>query len=131
MILRILTALALASPNALYYTWLATEFSNFTDIINNKLALTLFVEMTAATFLAAYLFWAKPIGNVRLRWFFLVSTVGGVGLGVPMFYWLNKQGPAAARTLRAKRRAFNAAKKQRREAQAVPASALILREQSV
>ena len=134
MLLRSLTLLALTSPNVIFYSWLATSFGSLTDIVNNKLAVSFFLEMTAATLLVSYLLWAKPMGNVRVRWFTLISLFAGVGVGLPVFYWLNKQAPKAARTLRIKRREFNAAKKERQAeiaAQAAARPALILHGQSV
>jgi hypothetical protein len=137
MLLRLLTLIALASPNVLYFTWLASEFSNLTEIINNRLASSLFLEMTAATFLVAYLFWAKPLGHVRVRWFILMSLIGGVGVGVPAFYWLNKRAPKAALKIRAERRARKQAARERKANQIDMAvrpgktPSLILSEQSV
>ena len=127
MILRSLTLLSLALPNVLFYTWLATEFVSFGEIVNDGLARTLFLEMMSASLLVSYIFWANPLGSISVKWFLLMSVVAGVGIAVPVFYWLNKNGVKAARGLREKRRRFNRERRERKRAR----PSLILRGQSV
>jgi hypothetical protein len=110
MLLRILVLIGLAAPNAVFLAWLATGFNNINAIFNNDLAKGFFLEMIAATFLLALFFKANPLGKVRVRWFVLLSLVGGVGLAIPLFYWLNKRSPQLRRTIRKTKREIVEAK---------------------
>jgi hypothetical protein len=90
----LLAILGLIFPNGIYVYWLTTRFNNLGEAANNQLALSLFVEMLVATFLVAYLFYANPLGRVRVYWFIALSLIGGIGFGIPVFYWLNKRSRA-------------------------------------
>jgi hypothetical protein len=45
----------------------------------------------------AYYFARNPIGPVAWYWFVVLSLIGGLGFGIPFYYWLNKRTENGAR----------------------------------
>lgn len=89
--LLIVAILGLIIPNGLYLSWVLTRFDSVGAALNNELAVGFLIESIIATMLVAYRFHVSPLGKVRIHWFIILSLVGGVGFGIPAFYWLNKR----------------------------------------
>lgn len=83
-------------PNGIFVYWLFTEFTGMGDFFNNKLALGFMIEAFAVMFLLAYYFAKQPPGKIKWYWFIVFSLIGGIGFGIPFFYWLSKRGDASA-----------------------------------
>jgi hypothetical protein len=115
MLLRTVTIIGLAAPHVLYVTWLATAFSSVNEIMNNSLAKGFFLEMAAATALLTLFLRANPLGKSSLKWFVLFSMIGGVGMGLAAFYWLNKRSSVMKKHLRATKREIVKVKNEQKE----------------
>ena len=102
--LRLIIALfGLLFPNGLYVYWIATRFDTVAGALSNELAIGFLVEMVIATLIVAYRFHASPLGKVRVRWFVVLSLAGGIGFGIPVFYWLNKRVDSKKRQVNSKK----------------------------
>ena len=115
MLLRLLTLTGLAAPHVLYVSWLATSFSSVDAILQNSLAKGFFLDMVAATVLLTLFFNANPLGNSSLKWFVLFSAIGGAGMAIPAFYWLNKRSPVMKKHYRATKREIVKVKNEQKE----------------
>ena len=91
MILVLLALFGLLVPNGIFIYWLFTGFHSFGDLVGNKLALGFIIEAFFVMFLLAYNFAKNPLGGVKWYWFIVLSLIGGIGFGIPFFYWLNKR----------------------------------------
>lgn len=58
-------------------------------MLNNKLAFSFIIEAFAVMFLLAYYFAKNPPGNVEWYWFIVFSLIGGIGSGIPFYWWRN------------------------------------------
>ena len=91
MILLLIALFGLLVPNGIFIYWLLTEFRGVGDVIENKLALGFIIEAFLVMFLMAYYFATNPIGRVKWYWFIVFSLIGGLGFGIPFYYWLSKR----------------------------------------
>ena len=91
MALLLISLFGLFVPNGIFVYWLFTEFSSMNDVLNNKLALAFIIEAFVVLGLLAYWFGKNPIGKISWPWFVVFSLIGGLGFGLPFYYWLNKR----------------------------------------
>jgi hypothetical protein len=91
MLLLLIALFGLFIPNGLFVYWLFTEFHSITDVTGNHLALGFMIEAFVMLGLLAYWFAKNPPGNVKWYWFVVLSLIGGLGFGLPFFWWLNKR----------------------------------------
>jgi hypothetical protein len=78
-------------PNNLFlYAWLRDP-NGCGGAAHNLLALAFMLDAFIAMGLLAYFFAVKPIGTVKWYWFVLVSILGGLGFGLPLYWWLNER----------------------------------------
>ncbi len=89
MILLLAALLGLLVPNAIFLSWLFTEYRGLGPILADKLALSFILDLLLALVLLAVYFAKHPIGRVRWPWFVLLSFLGGLGFSLPFYYWLN------------------------------------------
>jgi hypothetical protein len=92
MALLLIALFGLFVPNGIFIYWMFTEFSSMSDVINNRLALGFIIEAFVVLGLVAYWFARNPIGKLSWPWFVVFSLIGGLGFGLPFYYWLNKRG---------------------------------------
>ena len=97
MALLVVALFGLFVPNGIFVSWLFTEFNGPGDVLHNKLALGFIIEAFAVMFLLAFHFAKHPPGPVKWYWFIFFSLIGGIGFGIPFFWWLNRSGPTAGR----------------------------------
>lgn len=90
MILLMIALFGLCIPNGLFVYYLATEFSQWNDIFTNHLALAFITDAFMVTILGSYYFAVRPIGQVKWHWFLLLSLIGGLGVNLPLYWWLNQ-----------------------------------------
>ena len=83
-------------PNGIFVYWLLTEFDGVGRVIGNRLALAFIIEAFLVLGIMAYYFARNPIGPVPWYWFVVLSLIGGLGFGIPFYYWLNKRAGFAA-----------------------------------
>jgi hypothetical protein len=88
MWLLLIAIFGLLVPNGIFIHWLFTDFRGFNDVIDNRLALGFIIE---AFVVMAYWFAKNPPGKVRWYWFIVFSLIGGIGFGIPFYWWLNKR----------------------------------------
>ena len=92
----ILVALfGLIVPNGLFLYWLLVEFPGIEAVLQNRLAVAFMLEAFLLLVLLAVYFARRPIGPVRWGWFVVLSIIGGLGFGLPFYYWLNRSREAA------------------------------------
>jgi hypothetical protein len=99
MALLLIALFGLLVPNGIFVYWLFMEFNGISEVLQNKLALAFMIEAFLVMFLMAYYFSKNPLGNVKWYWFIVFSLIGGLGFGIPFYYWLNKRPVQAERDL--------------------------------
>ena len=93
MVLLLTALFGLLVPNALFLSWLFTEYRGLGPILADKLALSFILDAILALVLLAVYFRRRPIGRVGWPWFVLLSLAGGLGFSLPFYYWLNTRPP--------------------------------------
>jgi hypothetical protein len=83
----------LVVPNGLFVYWLLFEFNRLAPVPQDKLALGLILDAPLALILLRDFFATRPIGRVGWQWFVFPSLLGGLGFGLPLCYWLNRNRP--------------------------------------
>ena len=89
MWLLVAALFGLVVPNGLFVMWLLTEFDGIGAILSNRLALAFMLEAMLLLVLLAVYFARHPLGPIRWPWFLVLSLLGGLGFGLPLYYWLN------------------------------------------
>ena len=89
MWLLLIALFGLFVPNGIFIYWLLAEFNGTADVLNNRLALGFIIEAFGVMFLLAYWFAKNPIGRIKWYWFIVLSLIGGIGFGIPFYWWLN------------------------------------------
>ena len=89
MWLLVAALFGLVVPNGLFVMWLLTEFDGIGAILSNRLALAFMLEAMLLLVLLAVYFARHPLGPIRWPWFVVLSLLGGLGFGLPLYYWLN------------------------------------------
>lgn len=79
----------LVVPNGYFLYWLFTEYRGPAPVLQNHLALGFMLDAALATGLLCFHYARRPIGRLRWPWFLLMSLVGGLGFGLPLYWWLN------------------------------------------
>jgi hypothetical protein len=79
-------------PNGIFVYWLFTEFNGVGAVVENKLALAFMIEAFLVLGIMTVYFARHPIGRVKWYWFVVLSLIGGLGFGIPFYYWWNKRG---------------------------------------
>ena len=90
MILLLVALFGLLVPNGIFIYWLIYEHRQISDFWTNKLALAFIIEATMLLILFAVYFARNPIGKIKWYWFVALSIAGGLGFGLPFYWWLNK-----------------------------------------
>lgn len=98
MWLVIVALFGLLVPNGLFIYWLFAEYPGFDAVLQNRLAIAFMLEAFLLLVLLSVYFARRPIGQVGWGWFVLFSIVGGLGFGLPFYYWLNVRKPATLPT---------------------------------
>ncbi len=88
--------LGLVVPNGLFVYWLLTQFEGWRSVLRDTLALSFILDAFLALVLLAYGFARSPIGPVRWPWFVALSLLGGLGFGIPFYWWLNRRRSGGA-----------------------------------
>ncbi len=95
MRLMVLAVVGLLAPGGLFLYWLLNDSTTFSAALSDRMALAFFVDLLMSTFLLAYLFARKPLGPVKWPWFLILSLLGTLAFGIPLFIWLNwRRAPA-------------------------------------
>ncbi len=92
MWLLLVAFFGLLVPNGLFIAWLLTEFDGLGSLFESRLALAFMVEAMMLLVVLAVYFGRNPPGTWKWPWFVLLSLVGGLGFGLPFYYWLNTRG---------------------------------------
>ena len=79
-------------PNGIFVYWLLTEFNGVGAVVDNKLALAFIIEAFLVLGIMAVYFARNPVGPVKWYWFVVLSLIGGLGFGIPFYYWWNRRG---------------------------------------
>jgi len=91
MWLLIAALFGLVVPNGFFLYWLRFEYRGVGPVLHDHLALAFILDACCALALLSVYFARRPIGVVGWRWFVLLSLVGGLGFGLPFYYWLNQR----------------------------------------
>jgi len=78
-------------PNGMFFYYVFVQFTSFSDVIHNLLALGFILDAFMATGLIAWWFAKNPIGQYSWKMFVGLSLLGGLGFSLPFFYYLNKR----------------------------------------
>ena len=89
--LLVIALFGLFVPNGIFVYWLLTEYHGLSDVMSNRLALGFMIEAFLVMFLFAYYFSQNPPGKFKWPWFIVFSLIGGIGFGIPFYWWLNKR----------------------------------------
>jgi hypothetical protein len=99
MWLLLVAFFGLLVPNGLFIYWLLYEFEDLAAVLANHLALGFMLDAALVTALLCVYFARSPIGTVKWPWFLALSLLGGLGFGLPFYWWLNRRpggSPGAA-----------------------------------
>jgi hypothetical protein len=91
VILLLIALFGLFVPNGIFVYWLLTQYHGMADVMNNRLALGFIIEAFLVMFLFAYYFSRNSPGKFKWPWFIVFSLIGGIGFGIPFYWWLNKR----------------------------------------
>ena len=91
MWLLLFAVLGLAAPGGLFVYWVLTDYTTLAAALSDKMALAFFADLLLSTLLLAYCFARKPIGPVKWPWFLVLSLLGTLAFGLPLFIWLNRR----------------------------------------
>jgi hypothetical protein len=89
--LLLISFIGLLVPNGIFVYWLFTEYTSLAEVAGNTLAVSFILDAFLAVGLLAYFFAVRPIGAVKWYWFLLLSFMGGLGFGIPFYWWLNRR----------------------------------------
>ncbi len=89
MWLILIAVFGLLTPGALFVYWLLHDYSSLSAALSDRLALAYFLDLLVATGLLTFLFARKPVGPIKWPWFLLLSLLGTLSFGIPVFLWLN------------------------------------------
>ena len=89
MWLLLVALIGFVIPNGLFVIWLVTDYHGLGAVLQDKLALAFILDAALTLAILAVYFARRPIGSVRWYWFVLLSLIGGVCFGLPLYYWLN------------------------------------------
>lgn len=93
--LLLISLFGLLVPNGIFVYWLFTGFTGLAEVAGNTLAVSFILDAFLAVGLLGYFFAVRPIGVVKWYWFVILSCAGGLGFGIPFYWWLNRRpGPA-------------------------------------
>lgn len=95
MWLLLIALFGLLVPNGLFLYWATHEYRGLAAVLSNHLALGFMLDALLVLGLLAWYFATRPIGSVKWYWFVLMSLLGGLGFGIPLYWWLNTR-PAQA-----------------------------------
>jgi hypothetical protein len=91
MWLLLVALFGLLVPNGYFVHWLLTSFHGVGPILRDHLAMGFMLDAFLALILLAWNFARAPIGPVRWPWFVILSLIGGLGFGLPLYWWLNRR----------------------------------------
>jgi hypothetical protein len=89
--LPIIALFGLLVPNGYFVYWLVKQFNGFGAVLHDHLAMGFILDAALATGLLCFAFARAPIGRIRWPWFLLLSLIGGLGFGLPLYWWLNQR----------------------------------------
>lgn len=98
MWLIVLAVVGLLAPGGLFLYWMFNDYTTLSAALSDRMALAFFVDLLMSTFLLAYLFARKPLGPVKWPWFIMLSLLGTLAFGIPLFIWLNCRRAPEPRT---------------------------------
>jgi hypothetical protein len=87
--LLLVAAFGMLLPNGLFLYWLIYDFTSLSAALSDKAALAFALDVFGSTGLLAHLFARKPVGPVRWPWFLVLSLLGTLCFGIPLYLWLN------------------------------------------
>lgn len=93
--LLVAAAFGLLVPNGLFVWWLLHDWHGLGAVLQDRLAMGFILDALLALVLLAWSFARAPIGRVRWPWFVVLSLIGGLGFGLPLYWWLNRRDAAA------------------------------------
>jgi hypothetical protein len=93
--LLLISLFGLLVPNGIFAYWLFTDFTGLAEVAGNTLAVSFILDAFLAVGLLGYFFAVRPIGAVKWYWFVILSCMGGLGFGIPFYWWLNRRSGAA------------------------------------
>ncbi|HEV7643289.1 MAG TPA: hypothetical protein VGO50_05035 [Pyrinomonadaceae bacterium] len=91
MILLLVAFFGLLVPNGIFIYWLIYEHKHISDFWDNRLALAFIIEAAMLFLIFTVYFARRPIGRYKWYWFVILSLIGGLGFGLPFYWWLNKR----------------------------------------
>lgn len=94
MALPLFALFCLVVPNGIFIYWLFTEFNGIASVISDRLAIAFIIEAFLVMILFTFYFARRPPGKFKWPWFVVLSLVGGIGFGIPFYWWLNRREKA-------------------------------------
>jgi hypothetical protein len=96
--LLVIALIGLTVPNGFFVYWLFHDYHGLGPVLQDRLALGFILDALMALLLLSYSFARAPIGRFRWPWFVVLSLIGGLGFGLPFYWWLNQRsGPISSR----------------------------------
>jgi len=89
--------IGLLAPGGLFLYWLVHDYSSLSAALSDRMGVAFFLDLLMSTFILAYLFARRPLGPVKWPWFIVLSLLGTLAFGIPLFIWANWRRVAAPR----------------------------------
>jgi hypothetical protein len=100
MWLLAVAAIGLVLPGGIFSYWLFHDAVSLQAALADRLAVAFGVDLAGSTLLLGFLFARRPIGPVKWPWFLVLSFLGTLWFGIPMYLWLNwRRAPAPRPTV--------------------------------
>lgn len=87
--------------NGLFISWLVNDVHGVAAVFQDRLALSFIVDALLTLIILTVHFARRPPGSVRWPWFIVLSLMGGLCFGLPLYWWLNTRSVSKATTSRA------------------------------
>jgi hypothetical protein len=91
MLLLLVALFGLFVPNGIFIYWLIYEHKSIYDFTTDHLAFAFILEAMMLMIMFTVYFARDPIGKYKWYWFIILSLIGGLGFGLPFYWWLNKR----------------------------------------
>ena len=93
MWLLIFAVIGLVAPGGLFLYWAFHDYTTLRAVLQDRLALTLIVDVLLTTGVLAAYFAKHPPGRLRWPWFVVLSLLGTLAFGLAFYWWLSKRPP--------------------------------------
>lgn len=95
MWLIVFAVVGMALPGGIFLYWMFHDYTTLQAALSDRMAIAFALDLVGSTVSLGLLFARRPIGPVKWPWFLVLSFLGTLWFGIPMYLWLNwRRAPA-------------------------------------